>query len=343
MAASVILLACCLSLHSVFGVGHAGISPARDRDRGLSHIRRPGFAWPRGLPRSNPLWKRFWDRFRPKATTVPPTTTSQPTSAATETTTPPPVPVHDSTVVGLCDTKEFSNSLSCKLERDYPDIQESLLTRFGEDVFLEADRQPAGADGAGTKSCGKRRPTILHDTKGEELEVGISDVECETMKPSVVKPGSELVPVQPGSRPDPETAFNPCGYSANMVSPIHAVTVSGETVELWAGTQRGALQQQKFREVKCTSSTPNHQGCEGKCVEESTWHRAVVIKSGDPPKVGWDMIVVKASCSCHVITPRSLFTKFSSLGESKVRVETELDRDETEKTELEGEETEEIS
>ncbi|XP_066274649.1 fibrillin-3-like isoform X1 [Branchiostoma lanceolatum] len=57
MAASVILLVCFLSLHSVFDVGVAGISPQRDSDRGL------GFPWPRGIPRSNPMWKRFWNHF----------------------------------------------------------------------------------------------------------------------------------------------------------------------------------------------------------------------------------------------------------------------------------------
>ncbi|XP_019645222.1 PREDICTED: uncharacterized protein LOC109485958 [Branchiostoma belcheri] len=325
MAAAVILLVCCLSLHSVYDVGEA---------------RRPGqFSWPRGVPRGNPLWKRFWDRFRPKqqVTTVPPTTTtSQPTTTATKTTPPPPdFPVHDSRAVSLCETKEFINSLSCKLEREYPDIQEGLLTTFGEKLFLEPDLRPAGSDGAGTRSCATIRKPTLHDKKGEELEFDeeFPDIQCETstFTPSIDKQTeTDLVPEV--GRPDPETAFNPCGYSATMVSPIHAVTVSGETVELWAGIQRGVVRQQKFREVKCTSSTPNHQGCEGRCVEESTWHRAIVVKSGDPPKVGYDMIVVKASCSCHVITSKNLFSKQVlkvTLDETKP-LETNSDREASE-------------
>ncbi|XP_019646566.1 PREDICTED: uncharacterized protein LOC109487057 [Branchiostoma belcheri] len=253
MAAAVILLVFCLSLQSVYGVGDA---------------RRPGkFYWPRGIPRGNPLWKRFWDRFHPKqqvttvptttTTSQPTTTTSQPTtSTATKTTPPPPGPqpqwpppnflVHGSSAysIDLCETKEYINSLSCKLEREYPDIQEGLLTTFGY-VF---------PDGGG----------------------------------AVVTPISS----------------NPCGYSATMVSPIHAVTVSGETVELWVGIQRGVVRQQEFLEVKCTSSTPvYHRGCGGRCVEESTWNKAVVVRSGDPPKVGWDRILVNTSCSCHVPNP----------------------------------------
>ncbi|XP_035696191.1 uncharacterized protein LOC118429697 [Branchiostoma floridae] len=174
-------------------------------------------------------------------------------------------------VFSWCQQEENRNSLSCVLERDYPDRLKEYTSSFS--AFLPATEQDVN---------------IVYYNKEDELR---------PVPPLPAQPGTAgQVPLE-----GRVTHINPCQEVEKFTTYVKAENREGKVVELMQGVTRdGTARYQKFHEVTCRQSEPVFGGCSGTCTEGEKLHRAMVLLDGSPPKPIWDWIKVKSSCSCRV-------------------------------------------
>ncbi|CAH1274483.1 ABCC1 [Branchiostoma lanceolatum] len=149
-------------------------------------------------------------------------------------------------VFSWCQQEENRNSLSCILERDYPDRLKEYTSSFS--AFLPATDQDVHI--------------VYYGKEGSKVELE-----------AFPAPGAGRV-----------THINPCQEVEKFTTYVKAENREGKVVELMQGVTRdGTARFQKFHEVTCRQSEPVLGGCSGTCTEGEKLHRAMNDSLQDTP------------------------------------------------------------